>query len=79
MNTKLLRMARRHSNGTRSWTIPGFGNALILTPRHLTMTGWGASVSWPARDAVGEMRRSVDLRRHRKLARLEIRRLLASL
>lgn len=75
MNTRLLRMAEK-INGVRRWPIPGYGNPITLTPSRLTGAGWGAALHWPARDAQGEVRHSVDLDRHLKMARAQIRQLL---
>lgn len=78
MNTNLLRLARLDSRGIRYWIVPGFGNGVRLTPALHTGPGWGPSLHWPHRDAKGECIRGVDLDRHWRLARREIRELLAS-
>ncbi|WP_146203723.1 hypothetical protein [Azospirillum sp. TSO5] len=71
MNTKLLRLARRHRCGVRTWIVPGFSNAARLTPSSFTHDGWGASFQWPCYDPHdgSEIQRGVDLNRHRSIAR----------
>lgn len=77
MNTVLLRAARRHSNGTRFWIIPGMGNATKLSPARHSI--WNApSFSWPCTDNRGEMIRSVRLDWHRAIAKAEARKLIAA-
>ena len=80
MNTRLLKMGRRHSDGCWRWSVPGFGNGIVYIP-HSTGRGpmaWGSTLKWPARDDKGEMIRGVDLGRHRALALREVRALLSS-
>lgn len=79
MNVSLLKLARRHSNGCRYWTVPGYGNAAKLVPARHTMGSWGSAAHWPARDERGEKLCGVDLNRHRKMARAEIRKLISTL
>jgi hypothetical protein len=77
MNTRLLKLARRHRDGSRHWIVPGYGNGIALTPPSGEgVMAWGWKLRWPGRDAKGEFIRAVDLDRHRKLAKQEIRRLL---
>ncbi len=77
MNTKLLRLARRH-RGVRRWAVPGFGNCASLVPSHLTFTEWGTEFRWPARDdRRGEHLRAVDLNLHLKMAKAAARELVA--
>lgn len=76
MDTALLKLARRHTNGTRSWTVPGFGNGVKLIPKH---SFWDApALSWPHIEADGsEVLRTVRLDWHRGIAKAEIRKLIA--
>ena len=78
MNTILLRAARRYSNGTREWLIPGAGNSAKLSPRSF----WGDDVpafAWPHKDAEGhEVLRKVRLDWHRSIAKAEARKLIAA-
>jgi hypothetical protein len=77
MNTALLKLANRDRRGTWQWTVPGYSNGVKWLPAELTRPGWGAQLCWPHRDDKGECTRSVDLDRHRKLAKQEIKNLLA--
>ena len=80
MNTRLLKLARKDSKGVWHWVIPGYGNGVKYNP-HGSGVGthqWGASLRWPGKDAKGELVHSVDLARHRKQAKQEIRKLLQS-
>ena len=78
MDTTLLRMSRRHPNGSRSWIVPGMANSVELIPRH---SFWDApALSWPHIGPDGsEVRRSVRLDWHRSIAKAEIRKLIGAM
>lgn len=80
MKTALLRKATRHSNGTRSWAVPGFTNPAKLVPRGIrTVVGELGQFRFPKLDPQGdEMQFGMCLDRHRALARQEARRLVAA-
>lgn len=78
MNIALLRLARRHRNGSRSWFVPGFPNAATFSPRDPRDRPSGPKFRWPGRDEGGEFVRSADLDRHRGLAKREARALINS-
>lgn len=76
MNTRLLRLGRRHRDGSRQWAVPGAPNAIKMLPAHMSL--WGVrSVSWPALDRDGSwMIRGCRLDWHRSVAKNEITKLL---
>jgi hypothetical protein len=76
MNTRLLRLARRHSDGVRQWSVPGAPNAVKLVPGRLTV--WGIMAAhWPAIDKDGDwIMRGCRLDWHRSVAKAEIRKLI---
>lgn len=76
MNTTLLKLGRRHRTGSWRWHVPGFDNGITYCPSVASLKGWGPSVQWPRRSDKGAVLVSVDLGRHRKLAKAEIRKLL---
>lgn len=78
MDATWLKIARRHNrSGVRSWTVPGFDNAIRLAPGRSSMFG-AAALHWPCRDAQGHQQvRGVRLDWHRSIAKAEIRRLIA--
>src|SRR5271170_3773758 len=80
MNTSLLKLRRKHRNGASYWAVPGYSNGIALTPPSGQGTyAWGWTLRWPDQDAKGEFTRTVDLDRHLRLAKQEIRRLLANI
>jgi hypothetical protein len=79
MDARLLKLCQRHRNGARYWAVPGYRNKIsLLPPSGQDTMAWGWTLRWPGRDAKGEYVRGVDLDRHLKLAKQEIRRLLAN-
>lgn len=79
MNISLLKLGHRSRDGSRWWPVEGYGNGVKLLPSRLTCSTWGATVYWPHTDEAGaECRRGVDLDRHRKLAKQELRNLIAT-
>lgn len=79
MKTELLRCGRRLGLARAEWTVPGFSNAVTYIPGFRPFAkGWGAAVRWPAHDPHdgSEILRTVDLNRHRQIARHAIRTLL---
>jgi hypothetical protein len=72
MNTSLLRMARRHRDGTRYWTISGAAQQAKLVPA--ARSSWNvATFYWPESDGV----RGVRLDWHRSIARKAAQRLIS--
>lgn len=70
MDISILKLARRHRLGTRMWVVPGFTNAAYLSSEKNSFRDWGPSFKWPCLDQDGsEIQRSVDLNRHRSIAR----------
>lgn len=79
LNTRLLKLARHHRDGSRRWSVPGYSNGIaLLPPSGHGVMAWGWSLRWPGRDDKGEFVRTVDLSRHRRLAKQAIRALLAT-
>lgn len=70
MDTRLLKLAHRYRDGCRRWEIDGF--VVTLLPSSFTPLGWGAAVYWPAIVNGEDVRRGVDLSRHRALAKREL-------
>lgn len=78
MKTALLRAARRHSSGTRYWTVPGAPNDAKLVPASRSL--WPApAFHWPyfnAAHGAWEIR-GVRLDWHRAMAKAAARELLS--
>lgn len=77
MDATWLKIARRHNrSGVRSWSVPGFDNAVRLVPGRRSSFGV-ATIHWPCRDAQGHPQiRGVRLDWHRSTAKAEIRKLI---
>ena len=82
MDTRLYKLAERRCDGSWHWSVPGFGNGVDYDPNPESFGSfrWTRTLSWPCRDPGdgSEFIRRVDLDRHRRLAKAEIRALIAA-